>query len=116
MAPTFSNPFGFIEFIKLDEDTLTEIRKKIDELMEKSEDEVLDQADGRADELKKSITKLMKAKKDTETPWPEDSPFASCANESPWPMATLDFEETCQSKGYDADTIRRFYKTLAQNL
>ena len=108
--------FGFTEFIKLDSDILAEMQEKIDELMEKSEDEVLDQADGRADELKKSITKLMKAKKDTETPWPEDSPFASCANESPWPMATLDFEETCQSKGYDADTIRRFYKTLAQNL
>ena len=37
--------FGFTEFIKLDSDILAEMQEKIDELMEKSEDEVLDQAD-----------------------------------------------------------------------
>ena len=108
--------FGFNEFIKLDADTLSELRGTIDELNQTSEDDVLEEADERAAEIKKSITKLMTARKETETPWPDDSPFAKCANESPWPMATLDFADTCQDKGYDAETIRRFYKTLSQNL
>lgn len=108
--------FGFMEFIKIGSDILSDLRDKVDGLIEQSEENAMEEAEERAERIKNSLAKLLKARKENEMPWPEDSPFAKCANESPWPMATIDFADACQDKGYDAGAIRRFYKILVQNL
>ena len=109
LLPVLVNEMGdaFPE-LKAQQELIGRVMKEEEDSFLRTLDRGINLLNGAMDELK--------AKKETETPWPDDSPFAKCANESPWPMATLDFAETCQNKGFDAETIRRFYRTLSQNL
>lgn len=107
--------FGYRAFINADQDSQNEYVEKVKAIEKNATDDELDAADERIKVLKKSLTALVKASKKSDKPWPEGSPFTT-ANESAWPMATLDFEERASMSGYDATAIRKFYNELTANM
>ena len=107
--------YGFKAFSELDPEDMDDFVNKIKDIEAYNEehDEVFDEADERKKNLKKSIKAFRNAKRDTDRPWDESSPFARDGNESAWPMATQKFEDRAGEK---AKVIRRFYDDFYDNI
>lgn len=106
--------YGFKAFSGLDEDVLDELKEKCDEYVDGASDEELDVASEFTEDLKKSLDLLRNAKKKTVCPWGDASPFKA-ANNSAWPMATIDFAEEVGDEEETAG-IRKFYTDMINNL
>lgn len=106
--------YGFCAFSALNHAVKEEFSKCIDNIEETATDKQFDEAENAVAELKASLITLKDAKKNTVRPWPDQSPF-KCGNESPWPMASLDFVDKAGSENAAA-AIRTFYVELVNNL
>lgn len=106
---------GFRAFSELGQKMLDKIKHMVEKIEDEASDDQFDQADGRIADLKTSLKELRYADEEDVKPWGEKSPFAKSGNDSPWPMATLDFEE--QVGGSEkARYIREFYSNLIDNI
>lgn len=106
---------GFRAFCELDQKMLDKIKHMVEKIENEASDEQFDQADAVIASLKTSLKELRNADEEDVKPWGEKSPFAKSGNDSPWPMATLDFEE--QAGGSEkARYIREFYSNLIDNM
>ena len=81
--------------------------------MDSASDEEFDKADDCMRELKKALTLLREARRPDVCPWESTSPFKA-ANNSPWPMATVDFADEVGKE--EAAEIRKFYTDMINNL
>lgn len=106
--------YGFCAFSALDHALKEEFSECIDSIEESATDKQFDEAENAVTELKASLVALKDAKKNTVKPWSDQSPFKS-GNESPWPMASLDFVDRAGNED-TAAAIRTFYTELVNNL
>lgn len=105
---------GFYAFSGLGPEKQDEYRERLEALLEEATDAQYEQAQCNFIKMKNSLILMKEAKKASVKPWPDESPFCS-ANESPWPMASLDFEE--KAGGEEAAAlIRNFYAELIKNM
>lgn len=105
--------YGFKAFSSLDASTKEKLNEKCADYMDSASDEEFDKADDCMRELKKALTLLREARRPDVCPWEATSPFKA-ANNSPWPMATVDFADEVGKE--EAAEIRKFYTDMINNL
>lgn len=107
--------YGFKIFASLDADEMEEFIERIKEVEAYNDEheDAFDEADDRRIALKKMLKAFRIAKKETDKPWSDNSPYARDGNETEWPMATQKFEERA---GESTKVIRKFYDDLIANI
>ncbi len=107
--------YGYQAFAGLEEETLKQIKSRLDDMEDEADDDTLDRVAAVKKEMRNSLEMLRTARRKDVQPWKADSPFAADGNDSRWPMATEDFVDTVGEEGL-ARSIRKFYDTLIDNV
>ena len=100
--------YGFVAFSELDDVQLADIKEYSTEKRKAKGALASDRK-----ELNKYLSDFRSAKKGTEKPWSDQSPFAADGNEASWPMGSTKFAKKADK---ETDNIRRFYDNLIENL